>query len=212
MARGARPDLTGNRRRIEQAQLQLFRAERDLLPDLDLSASYSADAQRDQFSDFQQDVFNRDFPDISVTLSLIIPLGNAAARSTYRKAKFELERAKRSLRVLEIDVEQSVRQSIRALLTLQKTIASAQESVRLAKNNHETEIIKLRLGSSTQFDVQRTNSELADARSRLLRSRLDYRSSWATLQAQQGLLVDAERTTIPHTAGREPDQEGGKKD
>ena len=61
-------------------------------------------------------------------------------------------------------------------------------SVRLAETNLETEQVKLRVGSSTAFEVQRRNQDLRTARSRHLRNQLDYRAAQSRLQHAQGLL------------------------
>ena len=52
----------------------------------------------------------------------------------------------------------------------------------------ETEQFKLRVGASTVFEVQRRNQELREARGRLLRNQLDYRTAESRLLYVQGLL------------------------
>ncbi|MFQ5503802.1 MAG: TolC family protein [Planctomycetota bacterium] len=183
-----RPDLEAKRLRVDQARLNLGKAERDLLPGLDLSASYDADAQRDSFGDLQKDIFQSRFPDYSLSLSLSLPLGNLAARSKFRKATLELERQRRELMILILDVQADLRATLRNVETLAKTIAASRESVRLAVSNLDTEKIKLSLDSTTQFEVQRRSQELSDARSRLIRARLNYRVSLYHLMAVQGRL------------------------
>ena len=64
----------------------------------------------------------------------------------------------------------------------------AEESERLAETNLETEQVKQRVGASTAFEVQRRNQELREARSRLLRNQLDYRTAESRLLYAQGLL------------------------
>jgi outer membrane protein TolC len=60
--------------------------------------------------------------------------------------------------------------------------------VRLATTNLETEQVKLRVGASTAFEVQRRNQDLREARSRHLRNQLDYRVADSRLLHAQGLL------------------------
>ena len=197
MAKSRRPDMRAQERVINQAKLNLMRADRDLLPQLDLTATVNTDAQRDTFGQFQQDIFGALFPDYGLRLDFVLPIGNRQARNTYERGKLVLEQSRRSYRILEVDVERQVRQVIRNLLTLEKSTLAAKESVRLAVDNLETERIKLGLGSSTAFEVQRRNTELSDARSRLLQARLDYRKSWFNLQAVLGQL--GEDSELPHT-------------
>jgi len=196
-ARKERPDLVAKSLRVQQAKLSLDKADRDLLPQLDFGATYSADAQTDNFNSLQSEIYRSLYPDYSLRLTLTVPIGNLGARSNYRRAKLDLERQRRELRLLEIDIEMQLRASLRALETLAKTIVSARESVKLAQNDLETEQIKLSLDSSTLFDVQQRAQLLTDARSRLLRARLDYRAAWYHLLAVQGLLTERSALAEP---------------
>ncbi len=200
-----RPDLQAAALRVERARVELARAERDLLPTLDLTGSYATDAVTDDTGDLQRDVFSQRFPDYSLQLSFEVPIGNRAARSAWRSAKLALEQAGRNLQILRTDVAKEVRAALRALAVQRKSIAAARESVRLAESNLETERIKLSLDSTTLFEVQRRNQELADARSRLLRARLEYRKAWYDLQAALGRLTPASAAAASRpAAGRSP--------
>ena len=197
IAKSRRPDMRAQERVVHQAKLNLMRRDRDLLPQLDLTATVNTDAQQSSFGGFQQDIFGALFPDYGIRLDLVVPIGNRLARNRFERGELELEQAQRAYRILEINVERQVRQVIRNLLTLEKSTLAAKQSVRLAEDNLETETIKLGLGSSTAFEVQRRNTELSDARSRLLQARLDYRKSWFNLQAVLGQL--GEGSDLPAT-------------
>ncbi len=188
-ARRTRADLLASRDRVAKAVLQEKKARWDLLPKLDLSGSVSSDAIRDDTSKYQQDVFGFQFPDYSLKLAFEIPIGNLAAKASFRKARLNLEKARRNLRVLEIDLAKDLRNVFRTLRAQKNTINAAKHSVDLAQANLETEKIRLNLDSTTQFEVQRRNQELSDARSRWLKARLDYRSSWFQLQSILGTLT-----------------------
>jgi outer membrane protein len=193
VARKHRPDVLALMRRVQSAKLSLQQADSDLLPQLDLIAGYSTAAQRDDFGSFNSDIFESEFPSYRVGLEFSIPLGNRIARSRYEAARLDVRRLMTSLSILHIDIIRQVREAIRRLERLEKSIAAAEESVRLARNNLEAEQIKLRLDSSTQFEVQERANELSDAASRLLRSRLDYRDAWFTLLSVQGKLDEFSR-------------------
>ena len=187
-AHRTRADILAGRDRVQKALLQAKKARWDLYPKLDLSGSVSSDAIRDDTGKYQEDVFGFKFPDYSLKLAFEIPIGNLAAKASFRKARLELEKARRNLRVLEIDLARDLRKVYRTLRAQKKTIEAAKHSVDLAQANLETEKIRLNLDSTTQFEVQRRNQELSDARSRWLKARLDYRSSWFQLQSILGTL------------------------
>lgn len=183
-----RPDLRALRSDIgaaEQAQLQ---AERDLLPQLDLVGSYSSDGVRDQFGDAFADSIDQQYPDWSLRLQFSLPIGNQAAKAVRLRTQLEVERRQRLLYGAMLTVTQEVRQAVRNLQALAQAIAASGESVRLAESNLETEQVKLRVGSSTAFEVQRRNQELAEARSRHLRNQLDFRVAETRLLHARGIL------------------------
>jgi len=141
-----------------------------------------------QFRSAFDDSLNQEFPDWSVRLEFAIPIGNQAARSRARRAQLEVERQRRQLHAATLDVQKQVREALRALRTLGQSIAATRVSERLAETNLETEQVKQRVGASTQFEVQRRNQELREARGRLLRNLLNYRTAESQLLYVQGLL------------------------
>lgn len=183
-----RPDLQSLRSAVAAAEVSLVEAERQTLPNLDLISSYSTDGVRNGFGSAFVDSIDQQYPDWSVRLEFAIPIGNQAARSRAQRARLEVERQRRLLHAATLDVTRDVREAVRALTTLAQSIRASAESVRLAETNLETEQVKLRVGASTAFEVQRRNQELREARSRHLRNQLDYRTAESRLLYVQGLL------------------------
>ncbi len=188
-----RPDLRALRSSVATAEVAAMEAERDVLPQLDLVSSYSSDGvatdgPNKQFRQAFQDSIDQEYPDWSLRLEFAIPIGNHAARSRARRAQLEVERQRRQLHAATLDVQKQVRESLRELHTLGQSIAATRVSERLAETNLETEQVKQRVGASTQFEVQRRNQELREARGRLLRNLLNYRTAESQLLYVQGLL------------------------
>ncbi len=189
-----RPDLKALRSRVATAEIDLLQARRDTLPGLDLVSSYSSDGVRDeQFMDAFNDSIDQTYPDWGVRLQFAIPIGNQAARARERRAELEVERRQRDLYGATLDVTKEVREAVRNMTSLSQSIRASAESVRLAESNLETEQVKLRVGSSTAFEVQRRNQELRESRSRHLRNQLDYRIARSRLRHAQGRLGDEEQ-------------------
>lgn len=208
-ARKHRPDLEASRRRVASATQDLLQSRRDLLPGLDLTAIYSSAAQANTFGQLQRDLTQSDFPAYVVRLGFSLPLGNLAAQSRYRKSKLAVEQAQSGLQVLLVDIHMGVREGVRALRTLEKRIAATRESVRLAVSNLDAEQKRLELGTQTQFEVQRRNQELEDARTRLIRDRLDYRMAWFHLLTAMGRMEPESK--LPTSAPESTRAGGGKK-
>ncbi|MBZ0150562.1 MAG: TolC family protein [Planctomycetes bacterium] len=183
-----RPDLRSARNAVAIAEVAELEASRDTLPGLDLVSSYSSDGVRDQFHDAWADSTDQQYPDWSLRLEFVLPLGNHAAKARAQKAALEVERQRRLLNAATLDATKQVREAVRNLTSLAQSVRASTESVRLAENNLETERVKLRVGASTAFEVQRRNQELSQARSRRLRNLLDYRTAESRLAHVQGKL------------------------
>ena len=183
-----RPDVRALRSAVATAEVAQQEAERDTLPSLDFVSSYSSDGVRDNFRSAFNDSGDQQYPDWSVRLEFAIPLGNQAARARLQRAQLEVERQRRLLHATALDVARDVREAVRSLETLAQSLLASGESVRLATTNLETEQVKLRIGSSTAFEVQRRNQELREAKSRFLRNQLDYHTAESRLLHAQGLL------------------------
>jgi outer membrane protein TolC len=188
-ALGHRPDLKALQSSIAAAEVDLEMSRRDELPDLNLVGAYSSDGARDEFGDAFDDSVDQDFPDWSLRLEFSIPIGNQAARARRQRAELEVERRRREYYGARIDVGKEVRDAVRDLDTLAQSIRASAESVRLFQSNLETEQVRLRVGSSTIFEVQRRNQDLREARSRHLRNQLGYRVAEGRLLLAQGLLT-----------------------
>ncbi|MBL8752113.1 MAG: TolC family protein [Planctomycetes bacterium] len=188
VALASRPDLKSQRSNIAAAEVALLQADRDLLPELDLVGGYSSDGVRDQFHLAFGDALDQQYPDWSVRLEFVLPIGNHAAKARAQQARLEVERQRRLLHAATLDVCKEVRDAVRTLTSLAESLQASAESVRLATTNLNAEKVKLRVGASTAFDVQRRNQELREAKSRHLRNQLDYRTGESRLLHAQGLL------------------------
>jgi outer membrane protein len=183
-----RPDIKSLRSSVAEAELQKLQADRDTLPQLDLVSTYSSDGVRDQFSDAFRDSGDQQYPDWALRLQFSMPVGNQAARSRQRRAQLELEHRQRVLYSAMMDVGKEVREVTRLKQSFAESIHASGVSVRLSETNLETEQVKLRVGASTAFEVQRRNQDLRTARSRYLRNQIDYRIADSRLLHAQGIL------------------------
>jgi outer membrane protein TolC len=183
-----RPELRAQRAAIAAAQVSLLETERDVLPGLDLIAAFSSDGVRDTFQPAFADASELDYPDWSIGLEFTLPIGNRARKARRTQARLEVERQQRELQALVLQVTTEVRDAVRNLGSLRQSVAASAESERLAASNLETEQAKLRVGASTNFEVQRRLQELSEAQQRHLRNLLNHRVAESRLAYVQGLL------------------------
>ena len=194
IARQNRPDVRVLRADVSVAEVQLMAASSELMPQLDLVSSYSTEGVDQTFRSGLSGTTGLDFPDWSVRLEFSVPIGNSAAIANHARASLELERARRVLYGVEMDVDMEVREVVRQLHSLAESIRATNISVSTALDTLLTEQIKLRVGNSTAFEVQSRNQELRQARSRLLRNQLDYRIAQTQLLHVQGILQGPDGT------------------
>jgi len=189
VAMNQRLDLQSLRANVKIVQQQLVQAESELQPRLDMVGSYNSGATRnDNMWDSWGDSFAVEYPDWSLRLVFAYPLGNRAAQARLTRAMLDAEAAQGQIYAQKVQIRKQVRDAVRSLQTLAESIRAAQESVRLGDSDLDTARHKLRVGTLTFFDVQQRNQELQEARSRLLRNRLDFRYAEAVLKHSQGLL------------------------
>jgi outer membrane protein TolC len=189
VARRERPDLKALRSDIAAQEVELTVANSNLLPALDLVGSYSSDGAREDFAGAWHNSIDQDFPDWALRLQFRLPIGNQGARAARERTLLELERRKRTYYGALMELELAVRDAVRSLESLAESIHASRVSVRLAESNLETEQVKLRVGTTTAFEVQRRNQALQEARSRHLRNQVDYRIAQGRLLHAQGILM-----------------------
>jgi outer membrane protein TolC len=187
-----RPDLKSLRAQVALAEIEQRVAEQAVMPQLDLVTSYSTDGVAGHYDQSTNTMWHFEFPDWSVQLQFVLPIGNSAALAGRDRAQLETQRVLAELYAAELDVSRQVRQVVRNLRTLALTIRAGQESMRLAETDLDTERIKLRVGASTVFEVNRRIQALQESRTSLLRNVLDRRISEAELEHVQGLLLPPE--------------------
>lgn len=183
-----RPDLVRFRNDIDRLTVDLMQSRRDLLPQLNLIGSYSSDGLRDSFSKATGDAVDLEFPDYSVRLEFVLPIGNEAARGRADKTALARERAIRAYNNRKLDIVQEVRTALWNIQALFEKIQAGRETVRLRATNLDTQQSLLRVGRAIAFEVQERNQELSEARSSLIRARLDYRISLVKLKQAMGTL------------------------
>lgn len=186
LALGRRHDLQAARAQVEKARVLLDAARTDLWPQLDLEGGYSVTDTDIHTTDFARNLAQSRYPTWSLALLFSIPLGNKSARGEFRRAEYALEQAERELRRQEVAVWREVRDAVRDLESLGQEIAAGREAVRLAETNLDIEEEKFKVGKTINFEVQRRNEALAAARSRLIRSLLDFRIAAARLTRATG--------------------------
>ena len=206
-ARRNRPDLQATRVGLMNNELEVSHAKNQLLPGLNLTASYwSPGVSGDQIlyldnnplsgviigslpggsTNALKDAFNFKYKNWSVGLTLDFPLSNILSRANYSLARATLEQAQFGLKNQEQQVLLEITNAVRAVQTNFKRVQAYKVARELAEKKLETEQEKLKVGMSTDFIVLTYQRDLATAQGAELRAVIDYNLSLANLDKTQG--------------------------
>ncbi len=198
LARQHRPDLQEILIDIESRGIDLSYAKNQLLPDLNLQASYwSPGISGTQIlyednnpttgaiigtlpggsSNALKDALNFKYQNWTVGLSLDIPLNTVFSRNQVALAKINLDQSKLQLKNLEQQILLEIKTAIRTVETNLKRVKAYRIARELTEKKLETEEEKLRLGNSTNYDVFLFQRDLSDALSSELQAIIDYNLS-----------------------------------
>jgi outer membrane protein TolC len=203
-----RPELRASRIGLKNQELNVTYAKNQLLPGLDLTASYwSPGVSGEQIiylnnnpltgiiigrvpggsSAAMKDAFNFKYQNWSVGLTLTLPMNNFLSRAMYTQAKLNMEQSLLNLKSQEQQIFLEIKNAVRAVETNYKRIQAYRVARELAEQKLAAEEEKLKVGLSTNYMVLQYQRDLSTARSTELRAIVDYNLSTAALDRALGL-------------------------
>jgi outer membrane protein TolC len=130
---------------------------------------------------------------VNVFLSASIPLPQASQRATRAVADLEVGSRQRGVRQRELDVEQEVRQALRELEQIQKSVELQRKAVEVADQQRRLAVLRYQRGLGSNFDVVDAESNLVTSRSALVQLLTSYAVARLDLKRVTGTLdVDTE--------------------
>ena len=203
-----RPDLRSVQVELRTQQFNLSVAKNQLLPQLNLNASYwSPGISGDRIiyqdnnpltgiiigtipgprSDSIKDALDFKYKNWSIGLSLSIPLSNVVSRATYAQAKINLEQALLNMKRQEQQALLEIKTALRDVEANLKRVQAYRVARELQEQKLAAEEEKLKVGQSTNYTVLMFQRDLANARVTELKSIIDYNISLANLERALGL-------------------------
>jgi outer membrane protein TolC len=212
-----RPDLKATRIGLKNTELNLSYAKNQLLPGLNLTASYwspGVSGTRIVYLDDNplsgiilrtipggskaslKDALNLKYNNWSVGLTLTVPVSNILSRASYAQARLDMQQALLDLKNKEQQVFLEIKTAVRAAETNAKRVQAYKVARELAEQKLAGEEEKLRVGLSTNYMVLQYQRDLATARSTELRAVVDYNVSLADLDRALGLSLKKKNMTL----------------
>ncbi len=212
-----RPEIQIARKQVEDAEIQLRLATNQLLPSLDLVASYrlsglagkstgrtdflTGDPIVSPFPKHSSGVTD-DWFSASQNRSWVIgarfelPLGNDVARAELAQRKIELRRAFTSMRRVEQDIILDVRDAARVLRNSADSVAASERRRVASQETLRAEEERLRLGDSTPFLVLEFEEDLTESESQVIQSLQAYRNAITAIERSQATLLETRSISL----------------
>lgn len=204
-----RPDLESTRISLKNEELNLFYAKNQLLPDLNLTASYWSpgvsgtriyyvgnplDGNIDYtvpggISDSLKDTFNFKYRNWTVGVTFSIPLANVFSRATYAQSQLSFKQALLTLENQKENLFLEIKSAVRSVESNYKRIIAYRAARELAEKKLKAEEEKLKVGQSTNFLVLSYQRDLANARINELNANITYNISLANLDRALGMTI-----------------------
>lgn len=185
-----RPEVIQAKLIIETSEIERLRASNEMLPQLDVTTSFSRGGRGHYASDFYDGIIDKDDHTWQLGVQGAIPIRNRAGRGAYQRARLE-QRAS----VLRLD--QAQREAILAVRMAARNVATSRilvESNRQARALQETTLAaeekRLRLGASTSFQVLQVQEELTLAQVQELQAIISYEKAIVDLRLAEGTLLN----------------------
>jgi outer membrane protein len=216
-----RPEIAEARSRRERAAIEVEGRFNDLLPRLDLVASYQrrglAGDQNAEAANFNGGpvvvpaplfgatgrsygtIAENRFPDASAGLALSFPIGNRAAKASLAVARSRLSQAFVTVRAAEQEVGAEIRNAVVALETAGQRLVAARASRAAAETQLDAEQQRFEAGISTNFLVLTRQNDLTNARVTETSALTDYRQAETELARATGVLLKERHVAIEPT-------------
>lgn len=158
----ALPDIRLKVLDLEDAQDALEQAKDNTRPELTFTASSSRGVQASTASSNPATgLVSRSY---GAALTLNVPLNDYEAKSAVSKSSSRVSQAQLGLSQAQLELGARVRDAAQAVRTAQLLSAGAREQIEVASSVYDDEQAKLRLGRSTQLQLQAAQSSLLGAR------------------------------------------------
>lgn len=203
-----RPDLESYRLDIKNKELDFGYAKNQLLPEINLEASYwspGLSGTQILYKDNNpltdevvgtipggvnqsfQDAFNFKYKNWSVGVTFTFPMNTIFSRAQYAQAKLNLQQSLKTLQSQEQSIFLEIRNAVRLVQTNYKRVQAYAAARELAEEKLAAEEKKLLVGLTTNYVVLQNQRDLANAQDSELRAIIDYNLSLAALDRSLGI-------------------------
>lgn len=184
-----RPGLNQTKIILANQKLALKHAKNQLLPKLDLLASYSLEGADSDYGDSIDELPQGDIYSWEAGIVLEIPLGNRRAKNRYSQEKMRLQIAELKLNNLRKSILLDVKRVVREIETNRERIDISHSARALAQKKLDAEEERFRFGRSTTTNLLKFQQELTLARINEDQALIDYQKALVHWEAVTGQTI-----------------------
>ena len=184
-----RPEMLIASLDIEMATLEVFRARREMLPQFDITASYSQAGRDRSRSTTIEKMLEADDNVYSYGFIASVPIGNRAARGAHERAQIQRRQSELRERQTEQQMTMNVRMAARNVLANKVLVESNERARQLQEANVLAEERRLRLGTTTSYQVLQVMEDLTLAQTQEVQAQIAFENSLVDLQLSEGTLL-----------------------
>jgi outer membrane protein TolC len=181
-----RPDFQQAKLQLENAGIRLKFAKNQLLPQVDLFGTFGYNGSGYEFSDSFGQIGNADSPYWTVGGAISVPLGNTAARNSYKTSKAQREQAVLSVKRIEQQIMVEIDDAIKQAQSSYQRVGAYRAAREFAAAALDAEQKKLESGKSTSFEVLRLQRDLTTTGGDEIRALAEYNRALARLRQFEG--------------------------
>lgn len=192
-----RPDLKQAHIDIASAGIALEVTKNAILPNVDVSLTYTRNGLARHFRQSMDDAVNNgQTRDLQGGVSVTIPWGFKGEHAADMRAQLQKTQLILTLKNLERTVVVQVRDAVRGVWTAKSSVRRAEQDRIFREKNVISEQRKFEVGKKTSLDVLQAQDELALAESAELAAIVEYMIALVRLEETKGTLLKSSGITI----------------
>ncbi|MFN0057535.1 MAG: TolC family protein [Planctomycetota bacterium] len=189
LALSERSDLRATQRQIEVARIELVRRDNQLLPAFNLTGSWTQNGLEKNIGNSIDELFSGRYYDWEAGVNFEMPFGNRRDRHRASQGAADFQSAKLNFEKLRNSIVLEVAQSVRGIASARQKITARRAASRARGEQLQGEKERLRLGTSTSYQVLQLQNDLLEAQSEELRALVDYQTSVTAYKKAVGILL-----------------------
>ncbi|MEE8143462.1 MAG: TolC family protein [Planctomycetota bacterium] len=190
LALNQRHDLQEAELQISNARLEYNRRKNQRLPSLDVRGTWTQQGLEGNLGNSTDELFSGRFYNWTLGVTFEYPLGNRREKNLFFQAGADLESSDLSYERLRNSIILQVTQAVRNIDAAAQRIETTRATTRLRGEQLEGEKQRLRVGSSTSYNVLQVQNDLLEAQIEEVRSGMDYKNAITAFKVAVGTIIE----------------------